>query len=145
MRPPIDDRAITIVRQNVPEFESRYLDLLELYGEDLTPEAVLNELAEFATGILADGDDEETLERVCLAIEAVAVEPGVDGRYLVAFCFFDQLPAFFLEAIYAYLHPVTETILERLNKDLVSDGGAASAPSLSEWLSEPTPPTSLDG
>jgi hypothetical protein len=139
MRPPIDERATVIVRETLPEFEGRYLDLLDLYGEDLTPEAVLNELAEFAAELLADGDDEETLERVCAAVEAVAVELGADGKDLVAFCFLDQLPLFALEAIYSYLHPATETILELLGRDLLSDDPGEPPQGASESVFEPPP------
>ena len=52
MRPEEDDRAARILRENVPEFEHNYLDLCELYGEDLTPQVVFNELAEFVTELV---------------------------------------------------------------------------------------------
>jgi hypothetical protein len=119
MRPPIDDRATTILRDNLPEFEGRLLDLSDLYGEDLTPQVVFNDLAEFASELLAEGEDEGSLERVCAALELVALEPGADGTGVVAFCFLDQLPPFALEAIRSYLHPVTETILELVDQDLL--------------------------
>ncbi|MGD0944785.1 MAG: hypothetical protein ABR972_11005 [Acidimicrobiales bacterium] len=119
MRPPIDDRAIRILRENVPEFENHYLDLLDIYDEDLTPQVVFNELADFVTELLRHGDREDTLERCCTALELVAVAPGADGTGLVAFCFLDQLPHFALERIRSYLEPVTETILELVEQDLL--------------------------
>jgi hypothetical protein len=119
VRPPIDDRAIRILRENVPEFENHYLDLLDIYDEDLTPQVVFNELADFVTELLRHGDREDTLERCCTALELVAVAPGADGTGLVAFCFLDQLPHFALERIRSYLEPVTETILELVEQDLL--------------------------
>ncbi len=53
MRPPVDDRAVRILRENVPEFEDHYLDLLDIYDEDLTPQVVFNELADFVTELHA--------------------------------------------------------------------------------------------
>ncbi len=47
MRPPADERAVRILRENVPEFENHYLDLKDIYDEDLTPQVVFNDLAEF--------------------------------------------------------------------------------------------------
>jgi len=119
VRPPIDDRAIRILRENVPEFENNYLDLLDIYDEDLTPQVVFNELADFITELLRHGDREDTLERCCTALELVAVEPGADGTGLVAFCFLDQLPHFALKRIRSYLEPVTETILQLVEQDLL--------------------------
>ena len=77
-------------------------------------------------------------------MELVAVEPGADGTGLVAFCFLDQLPAFALERVRSYLHPVTATILELVEQDLLyeDDGETAlliSDRPVSSYL--PAPPT----
>jgi hypothetical protein len=127
MRPPIDDRAVCILRENVPEFESHYLNLLDLYDEDLTPQVVFNELADFVSELLQRGDNEETIERCVAALELVALEPGADGTGIVAFCFLDQLPSFALDAIRSYLGPVTETILELVEQDLLCEDDGETA------------------
>jgi hypothetical protein len=135
MRPPGDDRAVRILRENVPEFESHYLDLADIYDEDLTPQVVFNELADFVTELLQLGDREETLERCFAALELVAAEPGADGTGLVAFCFLDQLPPFALERIHSYLEPVSETILELVEQDLLYEDDGETALLLSDRLS----------
>jgi hypothetical protein len=135
MRPPGDDRAVRILRENVPEFESHYLDLADIYDEDLTPQVVFNELADFVTELLQLGDREETLERCFAALELVAAEPGADGPGLVAFCFLDQLPPFALERIHSYLEPVSETILELVEQDLLYEDDGETALLLSDRLS----------
>jgi len=117
MRPPVDERAVRILRQHIPEFENHYLDLIDIYGEDLTPQAVFNELADFVTEMVQLGDRDETIARCFAALELVAVEPGVDGTELVAYCFLDQLPPFALERIRAYMEPVTETIFDEADQD----------------------------
>ncbi len=132
MRPPMDDRAVRILRENVPEFENHYLDLLDIYDEDLTPQVVFNELADFVTELLKSGDHEDTLERCFAALELVAVEPGADGTGLVAFCFLDQLPPFALERTRGYLEPVTETILELVEQDLLYEDDGEMALLLSD-------------
>ncbi|MGD0984076.1 MAG: hypothetical protein ABSA65_09715 [Acidimicrobiales bacterium] len=127
MRPPVDDRAIRILRENVPEFEDHYLDLLDIYDEDLTPQVVFNELADFVTELVQHGDHEDTLERCFAAVELVAVEPGADGTGLVAFCFLDQLAPFALERTRSYLEPITETILELVEQDLLYEDDGETA------------------
>ena len=139
MRPPEDDRAASILRDNVPEFENHYGDLLDLYGEDLTAQVVFNELADFVTELARNGDREDILERCFTALELVAVEPGADGTGLVAFCFLDQLPSFVLEQIRDYLHPVTETILELIEQDLLYEDDGETAILLSDRFSTRMP------
>ena len=141
MRPPEDDRATRILREKVPEFEDHYLDLLDIYDEDLTPQVVFNELADFVTGLLQDGEREDTLERCFAAVEIVAIEPGADGTGLVAFCFLDQLPPFALEMARTYLEPVTETILELVQQDLLYDDDGETALLASDRLSPAAGPT----
>ncbi|MGA2530615.1 MAG: hypothetical protein ABSG36_15840 [Acidimicrobiales bacterium] len=115
MRPQIDDRAVAIVREAVPEFESHYHDLLDIYDEDLTPQVVFNELAELVSALLLQDDSEETLDRCVGALELVAAEPGADGTELIGFCFLDQLPSFALQAIRDLLYDdIGETVSDRL-------------------------------
>jgi hypothetical protein len=87
------------------------------------------------TELLQLGDREETLERCFAALELVAAEPGADGTGLVAFCFLDQLPPFALERIHSYLEPVSETILELVEQDLLYEDDGETALLLSDRLS----------
>ena len=135
MRPPVDERAIRILRENVPEFDDNFLDLLDIYDEDLTPQVVFNELADFVTELLQNGDHEDTLERCFAALELVAVEPGADGTGLVAFCFLDQLAPFALEMARSDLEPVTGTILELVEQDLLYEDDGEPALLASDRLS----------
>jgi len=135
MRPPVDESAARVLRDSVPEFESHYLDLIDIYDEDLTPQVVFNELADFVTEQLHRGESDEVIERCSAALERVAIEHGVEGTELVAFCFLDQLPPFTLERIRCYLQPVTETILDRLEQDVLYEDDGETALLLSDRVS----------
>jgi len=135
MRPLADERAVRILRESVPEFENHYLDLVDIYDEDLTPQVVFNELAEFVTELVQSGDREETLERCFAALELMTTEPSIDTTELVAFCFLDQLPPFAFERIRGLLAPVSETMLERLGEDSVYEDDGETALLLSDWAS----------
>jgi len=132
MRLPADQRAVRILRENVPEFENHYLDLVDIYDEDLTAQVVFNEFADFVTELIQLGDRDDTIERCLAALELVAAEPGVDGTELVAFCFLDQLPPFALERIRRHLAPVTEVILDRLEQDVLYEDDGETALLLSD-------------
>jgi hypothetical protein len=103
---------------------------------------VFNELADFVTELLQHGDREDTLERCFAAVELVAIEPGADGTGLVAFCFLDQLAPFALEMTRSYLEPITETILELVEQDLLyeDDGETALLASDRPSSTSPLPP-----
>lgn len=90
MRPPADESAVAALRSQLPEFEDHYLDLLDIYDEDLTPEIVLMELAEYVGGLLGEPEAEEILERSLEVVEALAI--GEDGAELVGYAFLNVLP-----------------------------------------------------
>jgi hypothetical protein len=119
MRPALEDRATPIVRANLPEFEDRYQIVAEAYGEDLTPQVVLNELAEYAAELVRTDEPGDALARCLRAVELVATAPDADGTELVAFCFLDQLPGFARAQIAPYLEPSSARILEALQADLL--------------------------
>lgn len=131
MPPPLNDRAVDIVRSAVPEFEDWYLDLADIYDENLSPILLFNELAEFVTAALQAPTDEDLLERCFAVVEAVAVAPSLDGRELVGLGFLDQLPPMALERARAYFGPATEAIWQAfeteddLEGDLEDDGEIA--------------------
>jgi hypothetical protein len=124
MRPLLDDVAITILRHEVPEFEDHYLDLTDIYDEDLTPEIVLMELADFVTNIVAGAGSELSLERCLVAVEKVASSTD-DGPELVASSFLNELPPGTRAAISSYLGPVAAQLALRLYGGGEGEGGEA--------------------
>jgi len=113
MRPLIDDTAITVLRGELPEFEDHYLDLVDIYDEDLTPEIVLMELADFVANLVTGGGNEITLERCLAAIDELAASTD-DGPELVAYAFLNELPLGIRAAVSAYFGPVAANLAERL-------------------------------
>ncbi len=128
MRPLLDDRAVTILRTAIPEFENHYLDLLDIYDEDLTPQVVFNELADLVTELIQERTRPELLERCFNAVEAVAVTPGDYATELVELCFLDQLPPFAFNEAKFLCGPRTSILMEQLESDAPSfDDGSEAA------------------
>ena len=111
MRPPIDDAAIMALRSELPEFEDRYLDLLDIYDEDLTPDIVLMELADFVANLVATRDMEAVLERCLAAVENLAAGTE-EGPEIVAYAFFNEIPLGSREVVRSYLGPVSTPLAE---------------------------------
>jgi hypothetical protein len=111
MRPPTDDTAVALLRRHVPEFEDQYLDLLDIYDEDLTPEIVFMELADYVANLLVSAESEETLERCLAAVEDVVAATD-DGAALVAYAFVNELPPGSRAVARSYFGPVTDQLAE---------------------------------
>jgi hypothetical protein len=137
MRPPIDFSAITVLRDELPEFEDHYLDLVDIYDEDLTPEIVLMELADFVANLIVSGGGEETLERSLLAVEDVAVSTR-EGPELLAYSFLIELPLGSREIARSYFGLLTASLA-----DLVWRGDTIdfSAPNGFVGEADPSAPT----
>ncbi len=116
MRPIVDESAVDLVRQAVPEFEGHYLDLLDIYDEDLTPEIVFMELADYVAQLLATGNYDDVLGRCFGVVEDVAMD-GDDGRQLVALSFLNELS----ESVLALADP----FMGRATADLADDDSAS--------------------
>lgn len=114
MRPHVDETPIRALLLALPEFEANYLDLVELYDEDLTPQVVFSELAEMVGGLLEEDDDEELLERCFDAVETVAATPGVDCTEVIAYAFLDNLTPAARDLAGSWLGPRTAAILTEL-------------------------------
>jgi hypothetical protein len=117
MRPRIDDTSIKVLLAELPEFEECYLDLVEIYDEDLTPQVVFSELAEMVSNLVDAGDEDEMLDRCLEAVEAVANTPGVDLAETIGFSFLDGLRSRALDMVLERLGPATERALELLDAD----------------------------
>lgn len=128
MRPRVDDTAIKVLLETLPEFEGNYLDLVEIYDEDLTPQVVFNELAEMVSNLLEDEEDEDLLERCFQAVEAVAGTPGVDAVEVVSYSFLEALRPDVRELADSWFGPTTVLLLE----DLAAGGAELCDEPLSE-------------
>jgi hypothetical protein len=127
MRPPTNDSAIAVLRSKLPEFEDNYLDLVDIYDDDLTPEIVLMELADFVANLVARGGDEETLEQTFAAVEDLAANEA-EGPELVAYCFLNELPLGSRDAIMTYLGRVTTYLADLVYRgESIEDGEATAA------------------
>lgn len=111
MRPPIDDTAITALRSELPEFEDHYLDLLDIYDEDLTPEIVLMELADFVANLVVTGDREAMLER-CMAVVENLAAGTEEGPEVVTYAFLNEIPLGSREVVRSYLGPVSTQLAQ---------------------------------
>ena len=117
MRPPMHDGVVEIVRSAIPEFEDWYLDLADIYDENLSPILLFNEFAEFVTAALQASTDEDLLERCFSVVETVALAPTPDGRELIGLGFLDQLPPMALERARAYFGPATEALWQSVESE----------------------------
>jgi hypothetical protein len=114
MRPNIDNTSVSILRNAVPEFEACYLDLLDIYDEDLTPQVVFTELADFVSNLLDEGAMPEVVEKCFAALEKIATTPGVDTAETVGYSFLDGLRPDILDQIGEYLGPAVDRVLADL-------------------------------
>ena len=138
MRPLLDDRAVKIVREAVPEFDGSFLDLLDAYDDDLTPQVVFNEFAGFVGELMRERTRPDLLRRCFNALEGVTVTPGVDTIELVAFCFLDHLPSFAFEEARELCGPQTAILLQRLEEDLLFEDDEDDDADDADGLDEPT-------
>jgi hypothetical protein len=126
VRPPIDDAAVKLLRSEVPDFEDHYLDLIDIYDEDLTPEIVFMELADFVANLVTGAGSDGSLERCLAAIEQVAATTD-EGGDLVAYSFLNELPAWTRAPVMEHLGPVGARLAERLYGDEAADSGGQVA------------------
>lgn len=128
MRPRVDMLAVDVLRAEIPQFEPYYLDLREIYGEDLTPQVVFNEFAEFVETLVDDDDDIELIERCLAALETVVTTEGVDALETVGYSFLDTLRPDVLEVALEFFGPATEGLLRRLGAELCELSGEVLSP-----------------
>jgi hypothetical protein len=145
MRPPADDRAIEILRRQVPEFDERFLDLLGLYGEDLTAEAVFMELADFLTELLVGCGAPGILDR-CFAVAGEVAEHLTGGADLVGYALFNEMPPVGRALARPHLSTAMAALLERLERGETVEEAEGSGPE-GRWQSRldgvDTPPAEL--
>lgn len=137
MQPDVDERAIAMLRQALPELDDRYQQLVADYGEDLMPFLVFNELADLVYDLVYDAteDSEALIERCCEAIEAVAASDAPDRFELVGYGFIDGLGPDAVARIWPWLGLRTKGIMAALeagdldpDSQLEDDEGPAFGP-----------------
>jgi hypothetical protein len=115
MRPHIDDTSVRVLLKALPEFETNYLDLVEIYDEDLTPQVVFSELAEMVSDLLEEDEDEELLESCFQAVETVATTPGVDVAEVIGYAFLQGMRPSARELADSWAGPTTASVLQELD------------------------------
>ena len=109
--PVADDAAVALLRQQVPEFEDLYRDLLDIYDEDLTAAIVFMELADFVADLMIHHEHEELLERTLEVVERV-VAGSSSGGQLVRESFLAELSVLTTERLRPMLGPATVELLD---------------------------------
>jgi hypothetical protein len=103
-----------IVGRDFP-IELEYLE--HMYGDELTDEIILNEIAALVTTLVVTESDEGLLERYCEAIEQICL--GADPGFVQVVC--DQLlavvPQPVRERLGSYLGDRTLELCEALDAD----------------------------
>lgn len=122
-----DDPAVAVVLDQVPEFETAYLDLVGTFDDAPGGPAVFTELADFVASRLAGMEaDRPVLERTLRAIEHVADGQDGESAELVGYAFLDSLSPIDRDRIRPWLGPRTRSLLEEL------DGGAQAGSMLGD-------------
>jgi hypothetical protein len=118
MQPTIDDieqRAVAELRQAVPELEDRYLELVDIYEDDLGADVVFGELADLVNDIVLGRDGDEALLGRCRdVVESLAETGDPDADEIVGFYFLDRLSPGTLARVTSSLGEHTLDVLDRL-------------------------------
>jgi hypothetical protein len=114
MRPQTEESAVLVVCQEIPQFVDVFHDLREIYGEDLTPEVVFNEFADFVQTLIDDDEEVELIERCFALVEKLLRTDREDVWPLVGYSFLDTFRPDALYAASQYIGPATETLMRRL-------------------------------
>jgi hypothetical protein len=118
-----DDQAVAVVLDQVPEFETAYLDLVDTFDDAPGGPAVFTELADFVASRLAWMEaDRPVLERTLQAIEVVADGQDTESVELVGYAFLDSLSPVDRDRIRPWLGPRTRSLLDELDGDAPAGG-----------------------
>jgi hypothetical protein len=113
-----DDHAVAVVLDQVPEFQTAYLDLVSAFDDAPGGPAVFTELADFvASRLTALEADRPVLERTLGAIEVVADGQDLESAQLIGYAFLDSLSPIDRDRIRPWLGPRTRSLLDELDSD----------------------------
>jgi hypothetical protein len=118
-----DDQAVAVVLDQIPEFETAYLDLVATVDDAPGGPAVFTELADFVASRLAWMEaDRPVLERTLQAIELVADGQDPESVELVGYAFLDSLSPIDRDRIRPWLGPRTRSLLDELDGESPAGG-----------------------
>jgi hypothetical protein len=125
MRPTIsgvEQRAVADLREAVPEMESRYQDLVDIYEDDIGADVVFGALADFVNDVMLGGDGDTALLDRCLDfIESLAELGDPDADEIVGFYFLQMLSPGTLARATSRLGEYTNEVLDRLESGELGD------------------------
>ncbi len=113
MQSALDHPTVQILLGEITGFEDHYLDLVDIYGDDLGCDIVLMELADVVADLLSSRRDDAMLEQCLEALEQVARLPE-EGDDLVAAFFLAELPPSATDRIHPLLGERTAALLDEL-------------------------------
>ena len=120
-------RAVRVLLDELPEAAATVAGLAEDFDDGLSAHSVFAEIAAVASQILerapTDMQDEELLERIFAAVEAVAATPGADVVTTVAYGFLDELGPGAYDRALPYCGPATERLALLLEQDALEEEG----------------------
>jgi hypothetical protein len=111
----IDDEVAQVL-DGVPEFTSRYLNLVEAADGDPGSAAVFAELADYVAELVAEVERcRPTLER-CLAGVEIVAGTSLDAEDLIIWSFFDSLSPDDVLHLGPWLGPRTRALLDETDQ-----------------------------
>jgi hypothetical protein len=112
--PPERSSEVEILLAAVPEFRSRYLELVELADDDPGATDAFSELADFVAELASGLEEFRPLLTRCLnAVERVASDSD-EAEELVGWSFLDYLPLETRRIVLPWLGPSTLAVLEAI-------------------------------
>ena len=124
----IEHRAIATLRQAVPEMEDRYLDLVDIYEDDIGADVVFGGLADLVNDIvLGHEHDGRVLGRCLDLVEWLAELGDPDADEIVGYFFLDLLSPGTLAGVRSMLGEHTLDVLDRLESGTLGDAQAVSS------------------
>lgn len=125
MRPTIngtEQRAVSDLREVVPEIEQRYHDLVDIYEDDIGADVVFGALADLVNDMVLGGKgDEAVLDRCLDFMESLAEMGDPDADEIVGFYFLDMLSPGTLARVTSRLGEGTSDVLDRLESGELGD------------------------
>ncbi len=99
------------------DFECTFLDLVRIYGEDLTDEILFDELADYLSdAVMSPFAEDKVIERCCQALDELCTTPGIDPVRMVYGRVLGDLSPVVLQRLRSYLGPRLEALLDEVEQ-----------------------------